>query len=39
MEAAMSRTAERDDPESASLRTPVVRPAARQVIHSGYMAR
>jgi hypothetical protein len=35
----LARTVERDDPESASPRAPVVRPPARQVIQSGYMAR
>ena len=39
MEEALARVVERDDHESASPRAPVVRPPARQVIHSGYMAR
>jgi hypothetical protein len=39
MEEALARTLERDDGKSASPRVPVVRPPARQVIHSGYMAR
>jgi phage terminase large subunit GpA-like protein len=39
MEEALARTVEQDDPESASPRVPVVRAPARQVIHSGYMAR
>jgi phage terminase large subunit GpA-like protein len=39
MEEALARTVERDDHETASPRTPAVRPPARQVIHSGYMAR
>ena len=39
MEEALARTVERDDQELASPRAPVVRPPARQVIHSGYMAR
>jgi phage terminase large subunit GpA-like protein len=37
MEEVLARTVERDDPTSASLRIPVARPSARQVIHSGYM--
>jgi hypothetical protein len=32
-------TVERDDHDPASPRMPIVRPPARQVIHSGYMAR
>jgi phage terminase large subunit GpA-like protein len=39
MEEALARTVERCDHEPASPRMPVVRPPARQVIHSGYMAR
>jgi hypothetical protein len=39
MEEALARTVEGDDGEPASPRMPVVRPPARQVIHSGYMAR
>jgi phage terminase large subunit GpA-like protein len=39
MEEALARTVERDDHEPASPRAPTVRPPARQVIHSGYMAR
>jgi phage terminase large subunit GpA-like protein len=39
LEEALARTMERDDHEPASPRTPVVRPPARQVIQSGYMAR
>jgi hypothetical protein len=39
MEEALARTVERDDHEPTSLRMPMVRPPARQVIHSGYMAR
>jgi len=39
MEAALARTAEGDQHAPASSRAPVVRPPARQVIHSGYMAR
>ena len=39
MEEALARTVEDDDHEPASPRAPVVRPPARQVIHSGYMAR
>jgi phage terminase large subunit GpA-like protein len=39
MEEALARTVERDDPASASPRSSSVRPCARQVIHSGYMAR
>jgi phage terminase large subunit GpA-like protein len=38
MEEALARTVERDD-EPASQRPPSVRPPARQVIQSGYMAR
>jgi phage terminase large subunit GpA-like protein len=37
MEEASASTAERDEREPASLRIPVARPPARQVIHSGYM--
>jgi hypothetical protein len=39
MEEALARTVERHDHAPASPRMPVVRPSARQVIHSGYMAR
>jgi hypothetical protein len=39
MEEALARTVERDVPELASPPAPIVRPQARQVIHSGYMAR
>jgi hypothetical protein len=39
MEEALARTVELGDYEPASLRMPVVRPPARRVIHSGYMAR
>ena len=39
MEEALARTVERDDQELASPGVPVVRPPARQVIHSSYMAR
>jgi hypothetical protein len=39
MEEALARIVERDDHEPASPRAPAVRPSARQVIHSGYMAR
>jgi phage terminase large subunit GpA-like protein len=39
IEEAFARTVERDDHEPASARTPTTRPPARQVIHSGYMAR
>ena len=39
MEEALARTAERDDDEPASHRSSSMRPPARQVIHSGYMAR
>jgi hypothetical protein len=39
MEEALARTVERDDHEPTSLRMPAARPPARQVIHSGYMAR
>jgi hypothetical protein len=39
MEEALARTVERDDHEVPLPRTPVVRPPARRVIHSGYMAR
>jgi phage terminase large subunit GpA-like protein len=39
MEEALARTLERDDDEPASPRPLSVRPPARQVIHSGYMAR
>jgi phage terminase large subunit GpA-like protein len=39
MEEALARTVERADREPAAPRAPVVRPQARQVIHSGYMAR
>jgi hypothetical protein len=39
MEDALARTVERDDEHLVSPRAPVVRPPARQVIHSGYMAR
>jgi hypothetical protein len=38
MEEALARTVERDDEQPASAR-PSIRPPARQVIHSGYMAR
>ena len=39
MEEALAITAEGDQHAPASSRAPVVRPPARQVIHSGYMAR
>jgi phage terminase large subunit GpA-like protein len=39
MEEALARTVVPDDREPASPRAPVVRPPARQVIHSGYMTR
>jgi hypothetical protein len=39
MEEALARTVEREDHVPASSRTPAMRPPARQVIHSGYMAR
>jgi hypothetical protein len=39
MEEALALTVERDDRGPASPREPVVRPPARQVILSGYMAR
>jgi phage terminase large subunit GpA-like protein len=39
MEEALARTVERDDQEPGSPRASVVRPPARQMIHSGYMAR
>jgi phage terminase large subunit GpA-like protein len=39
MEEALARTVDQDDHESASPRAPLARPPARQVIHSGYMAR
>ena len=39
LEEALARTTERDDREPTSPRAPVVRPPARQVIQSGYMAR
>jgi phage terminase large subunit GpA-like protein len=39
MEEALARTVERDDHDPASPRAPLARPPARQVIHSGYMAR
>jgi hypothetical protein len=39
MEKTLAKAVERDDDDPASPRTPVVRPPARQVIHSGYMAR
>jgi phage terminase large subunit GpA-like protein len=39
MEEALARTVEGDDVGPASPRAPVVRPPARQVIQSGYMAR
>jgi hypothetical protein len=39
MEEALARTVKRDDDEPAAMRTPAMCPAARQVIHSGYMAR
>ena len=39
MEEALARTVERDDDEPASPRPPSMRPPARQVIQSGYMAR
>jgi phage terminase large subunit GpA-like protein len=39
MEEALAPTAERHDHEAALPGKPVVRPPARRVIHSGYMAR
>jgi phage terminase large subunit GpA-like protein len=39
MEEALARTVERDDDQPASARLPAIRPPARQLIHSGYMAR
>jgi phage terminase large subunit GpA-like protein len=39
MEAVLARTAEQDDHRAPLPRTPAVRAPARQVIHSGYMAR
>jgi hypothetical protein len=39
LEEALARTVDRDQHEAPSLRMPVVRPPARQVIPSGYMAR
>jgi phage terminase large subunit GpA-like protein len=39
MEEALARTMEREDDEAVSARHPSVRAPARQVIHSGYMAR
>jgi phage terminase large subunit GpA-like protein len=39
MEEALARIVERNDDEPALSRSPVLRPPARQVIHSGYMAR
>ena len=39
MEEALARMVEPDAREPASPRAPVVRPPARHVIHSGYMAR
>ncbi|MGH6904824.1 MAG: terminase gpA endonuclease subunit, partial [Geminicoccaceae bacterium] len=39
MEEALAKAVERDDHDPASLRAAVMRPPARQVIHSGYMAR
>jgi hypothetical protein len=39
MEEALARTLERDEEERALPRAPSVRPPARQVIHSDYMAR
>jgi phage terminase large subunit GpA-like protein len=39
MDEALAPTAERDDHNAALPGTPVVRPPARRVIHSGYMAR
>jgi hypothetical protein len=39
MEEALARSVERDDDQPASARLPAVRAPARQVIHSGYMAR
>jgi hypothetical protein len=35
----LARTAEQDDHRAPLPRTPAVRAPARQVIHSGYMAR
>jgi phage terminase large subunit GpA-like protein len=39
MEEALARTVERDDEQPAPARPMPVRPPARQMIHSGYMAR
>jgi phage terminase large subunit GpA-like protein len=39
MEEALARTVDRNEHEAPSDRMPVVRPPARQVIHSGYMGR
>jgi hypothetical protein len=39
MEEALARTVARDDDEPASHRSSSMRPPARQVIQSGYMAR
>jgi phage terminase large subunit GpA-like protein len=39
MEEALAGTMERDNLKSASPRVPVLRPPARQLVHSGYMAR
>jgi hypothetical protein len=39
MEEALAQTVERNDHELASPRSASMRPPARRVIHSGYMAR